>query len=116
MRQIQRLSKYKDFHITYPLSTAANLSIGTTLYPLNSVLSYGKLSPSCHNVILYVTQQVEPQSCSATSKHPNWIEAMNAEIKALEVNNTWSLTDLPKHKTAIGCKWAYKINTGLMVL
>jgi len=34
---------------------------------------------------------------------------MNAEIKALEVNNTWIFTDLSQHKTAIGCKWVYKI-------
>lgn len=56
-----------------------------------------------------VTQHVEPQSYNATSKDPKWVEAMNTEIQALEVNNTWILTDLPQHKTAIGCKWVYKI-------
>ena len=34
---------------------------------------------------------------------------MNVEIQALEANHTWTLTDLPPHKTAIGCKWVYKI-------
>nr|KYP45004.1 Retrovirus-related Pol polyprotein from transposon TNT 1-94 [Cajanus cajan] len=34
---------------------------------------------------------------------------MNSEIKALESNNTWILTQLPPHKAAIGCKWVYKI-------
>lgn len=85
----------KDFHITYPSSIVANLSTGTTLYPLCSVLSYNRLSTSYQKVILFVTQQVEPQSYSVASKDPNWIEAMNAKIKALEVNNTWFLTDLP---------------------
>ena len=56
-----------------------------------------------------VKQQVEPQSYNIASKDPNWIEAMDAEIKALEVNNTWILTNLPQDKTSIGCKWVYKI-------
>jgi len=34
---------------------------------------------------------------------------MNVEIKALELNNTWVLTDLPKHKSTIGCRWVYKV-------
>ena len=34
---------------------------------------------------------------------------MNTKIKALELNNTWVLTDLPQHKNVIGCKWVYKI-------
>ena len=34
---------------------------------------------------------------------------MDKEIEALEVNNTWSLAPLPHGKTAIGCKWVYRI-------
>ena len=34
---------------------------------------------------------------------------MNGEIAALEVNNTWTVVDLPCGKTPIGCKWVYKI-------
>ena len=34
---------------------------------------------------------------------------MDKEIEALEVNNTWSLVPLPPGKTAIGCKWVYRI-------
>ena len=34
---------------------------------------------------------------------------MNVEIKALELNNAWVLTDLPKHKSAIGYRWVYKV-------
>lgn len=31
------------------------------------------------------------------------------EIKALEANHTWDLVSLPPSKTAIGCKWVYRI-------
>ena len=34
---------------------------------------------------------------------------MNAEIEALEANHTWILTNLPPNKSAIGCKWVYKV-------
>nr|KYP36274.1 Retrovirus-related Pol polyprotein from transposon TNT 1-94 [Cajanus cajan] len=34
---------------------------------------------------------------------------MHEEISALEANNTWVLTTLPPHKTAIGCRWVYKV-------
>ena len=34
---------------------------------------------------------------------------MQAELQALRLNNTWTLTTLPPHKTAIGCRWIYKI-------
>lgn len=33
---------------------------------------------------------------------------MNIELEALERNGTGSITELPKGKTAIGCKWLFK--------
>ena len=34
---------------------------------------------------------------------------MQAKIAALQQNNTWTLVDLTKGKTLIGCKWVYRI-------
>ena len=34
---------------------------------------------------------------------------MKAELDAMETNNTWSITSLPKGKHSIGCKWIFKI-------
>ena len=76
----------------------------SSLYPLSFLLSYRKLSPSYHSAILSVTQKVQPKSCTEASKDPNWIQGMNAQIQALEANHTWTLTNLPPHKTVIGCK------------
>ncbi|KAE8709398.1 Agamous-like MADS-box protein AGL6 [Hibiscus syriacus] len=37
-----------------------------------------------------------------------WRDAMDEEIKAIEKNDTWELTSLPKGHKAIGVKWVYK--------
>ena len=34
---------------------------------------------------------------------------MKEEIKALESNNTWYITQLSKGHHVIGCKWVYKV-------
>lgn len=42
-------------------------------------------------------------------KSKKWREAMVVEIKAIEKNKTWELTDLPKGVKPIGVKWVFKI-------
>ncbi|VVA34051.1 Hypothetical predicted protein, partial [Prunus dulcis] len=37
-----------------------------------------------------------------------WREAMDNEIKSIEKNQTWELTDLPKGKQTIGVKWVFR--------
>ena len=38
-------------------------------------------------------------------------QAMKEELDALHKTGTWDLVDLPSGKSAIGCKWVYKIKT-----
>jgi len=49
-----------------------------------------------------------PSSYEQAAKHPGWVAAMNKEIDALQINNTWEVVDLPPNKKAISCKWVYK--------
>ncbi|KAL0319763.1 UNVERIFIED_CONTAM: Retrovirus-related Pol polyprotein from transposon TNT 1-94 [Sesamum radiatum] len=51
----------------------------------------------------------EPKSFAEAVKCPEWRQTMHDEIQALEQNNTWRMTPLPKGKRAIGCKWVYKL-------
>ncbi|GJW45516.1 ribonuclease H-like domain-containing protein [Tanacetum coccineum] len=54
-------------------------------------------------------KSIEPTTYYEYALNRTWIEAMNDEIVALYKNNTWTITDLPKGRKAIGCKWTYKI-------
>ena len=38
---------------------------------------------------------------------------MKEELDALHKTGTWDFVDLPSGKSAIGCKWVYKIKTRL---
>lgn len=51
----------------------------------------------------------EPSSYSKASKICVWQNAMAEEYAALVQQGTWFLTPLPPGKSAIGCKWVYKI-------
>lgn len=41
-------------------------------------------------------------------KNPDWCKAMETKLDALELNNTWVLTDLPPGKVPIDYKYVYK--------
>jgi histone deacetylase 1/2 len=52
---------------------------------------------------------IEPTIVKSALTDPHWLQAMQAEYKALMDNNTWSLVPLPPHRKAIGCKWIFRV-------
>lgn len=44
---------------------------------------------------------IEPISFKDTLSYPQWIEAMHVEYKTIVSNNSWTLTDLPRHKKVV---------------
>lgn len=59
------------------------------------------------NAVMMVTEN-DPFLFEEAVKSKKWMEAMLAEIEAIEKNQTWELTDLPKGVKPIGVKWVFK--------
>lgn len=51
------------------------------------------------------------QEALVSTDSKRWKKAMDDEIQALSENKTWFLTELPRGKRAIGCKWVYSVKT-----
>ncbi|KAJ4796184.1 Retroelement pol polyprotein-like [Rhynchospora pubera] len=80
-----------------------------SLYPIAQYLNYNKFSVAHRIFLAAVTAGREPHHFGEAIKDANWRNAMQSEIDALERNETWTIEDLPPTKTAIGCKWVYRI-------
>lgn len=57
---------------------------------------------------LPVSSYVQPNYFYEAVKSQAQRDAMQANIDAFKLNNTWILTELPPGKIAISCKWVYK--------
>lgn len=54
------------------------------------------------------SQSEDPTSYEEAVKEDKWKKAMQLEMKAIEKNQTWELTTLPKEAKSIGVKWVFK--------
>lgn len=61
------------------------------------------------NFLTNISSEYEPNTYDQARKNDEWIKAMQLETDALEKNETWTLTELPPDKVAIGNKWVFKV-------
>ncbi|GKB41553.1 putative RNA-directed DNA polymerase [Tanacetum coccineum] len=71
-------------------------------YGLNKYANHTKLSADNSCFISNLNKTAEPTCYDEAVKDINWVQAMNDEMEALYLNNTWILTDLPINRKAIG--------------
>jgi hypothetical protein len=64
----------------------------------------------CHCYFALATLY-EPHTYREASTNPLWQQAMANELDALHKTHTWDMTTLAPGKSAVGCKWVYKIKT-----
>jgi transposase InsO family protein len=55
-----------------------------------------------------ISNFIEPMSFDEANEHDEWQNVMEEEYESIMKNSTWELTEFPKHKKPIGCKWIYK--------
>ncbi|GAU37804.1 hypothetical protein TSUD_276210, partial [Trifolium subterraneum] len=78
-------------------------------YPISSFISYQNISSAHKHYLLNISTISEPTCYEKAICDENWRTAIQAELTALEKNNTWKLVSLPPHKHSIGCKWVFKL-------
>jgi len=51
----------------------------------------------------------EPHTYDEAVQHPDWQEAMDKELQALQTTHTWDIVSFPPGKKPTDCKWVYKV-------
>ncbi|GJR81101.1 RNA-directed DNA polymerase, eukaryota, reverse transcriptase zinc-binding domain protein [Tanacetum coccineum] len=78
-------------------------------YSIDNHVNYSKLSLENFNFSTSLNKIKEPKSYDEAASDIRWIEAMNLEMKALNRNGTWVITEIPEGRKAIGFKWVWKV-------
>ncbi|GJZ11190.1 ribonuclease H-like domain-containing protein [Tanacetum coccineum] len=78
-------------------------------YGIEKYVSYSRLCSVNMCFAVSLNKSIEPTCLAEALSDPNWVEAMNNEIEALNKNNTWAVCDLPVGIKPIGSKWIWKI-------
>ncbi|GJZ33780.1 hypothetical protein Tco_0579216, partial [Tanacetum coccineum] len=73
-------------------------------YEIEKYVNYSKLKGDNMCFATTLNKSIELTFLSDALSDPNWVEAMNNEIEALNRNNTCTECDLPHGRKPIGCK------------
>ncbi|GKA24642.1 retrovirus-related pol polyprotein from transposon TNT 1-94 [Tanacetum coccineum] len=100
----------KDFVTSkHKASSVVSAATNKPAYPLFQQADFQSYPDEYVASLANVMATSEPNSYSQAVNDPKWVEAMEKELKALETNDTWVLTELPDGCKAISSKWVYKI-------
>ncbi|GAB2277345.1 hypothetical protein Dimus_039229 [Dionaea muscipula] len=65
-------------------------------------------SPSHRAFLSAISTMLEPRNFQEAHSQVVWRDAMDAELRALHENNTWSVVPLPRGKHVVGSRWIFK--------
>ena len=105
-----------DLENTAPITDDSNIPIALrkgvrtcTNHPICRFVSYEGLSPSYQTFVSALDNVQVPNSIQEALKSLEWRKTFSEEIKALEKNGTWVISDLPPGKKPVACKWIFSI-------
>ena len=76
---------------------------------MTGCVTWADLAEKEENLMMLMAESKnDPCSFEEADRCIKWEEAMKVEMEAIEKNNTWELTDLPKGVRPIGVKWVFK--------
>ncbi|CAN6709377.1 unnamed protein product [Malus baccata var. baccata] len=82
---------------------------GKVKYPIANYVSCSNLAPERQAWVNNVEAIQVPTRVEEALKDPKWAAAMDEEMMALHKNDTWEVTELPKGKKPVGCRWVFTI-------
>ena len=103
-----RMLQNPDPHHTLIAASNESSTVQGMPYPLDKFVSDLNFSPAHQAFLAAVTKEVEPRNFKEAVQYEIWRNSMKSEIKAFEINKTYSIVDLPPGKTAIGNMWIFK--------
>ncbi|GKD09074.1 retrovirus-related pol polyprotein from transposon TNT 1-94 [Tanacetum coccineum] len=78
-------------------------------YGIEEYVIYYKLKGTNLCFATTLNKSIKPTCLKVALSDPNWVEAMNNEMEALNKNNTCTECELPIGRKPIGSKWIWKI-------
>ncbi|GMJ16253.1 hypothetical protein HRI_005294500 [Hibiscus trionum] len=94
-------------HESFEESSSFGESSSETSHKFRSVENLYRSTEAINNLFCLFIDS-EPLNFGDAVKDESWRLAMDEEIKSIEKNNTWELSELPKGHEAIGVKWIFK--------
>ena len=80
-----------------------------TQHPIGNFISYDKLSPTFRAFTSNIIEIQVPQNIQEAFKYPKWKVVVDEQVRVLAKNGTWEITDLPRGKKPVGCKWIFTV-------
>ncbi|RVX00496.1 Retrovirus-related Pol polyprotein from transposon TNT 1-94 [Vitis vinifera] len=80
-----------------------------TQHPISNHVSYGRLSQNFQAFITSLEDDRIPSNIQEALQQPEWKTVVQEEIQALEKNGTWEISEFPKGKRPVGCKWIFTV-------
>jgi len=75
---------------------------------MSNFITYNHLDIADRQFIVAIDTAQDPVTFAEVVKEQKWCDAMNLELQALKDNDTWTITELPPGRRAIGCQWLFK--------
>ena len=77
------------------------------LYLIQNYIDYSKITAHHTHYICQISKNHEPQTYKHI-KFPHWKQAIQDELTAMDLNNTWTITHLPPNKKPYHPYWRLK--------
>ncbi|GMJ10791.1 hypothetical protein HRI_004748300 [Hibiscus trionum] len=86
-----------------------NVASSSCSYPIEHQIVSSSVSPSHATFLANLCSTSEPFFYHQAVRLPEWRAAMQDELRAMEMLQTWSVVSIPPGKQPIDCKWVYRI-------